>query len=173
MRRGEVLGVRWSDIDLDRARLSVQQAVVNVAYEIEIADVKTAAGRRVIDLDQRTIAVLRTWRKVQLEERMLAGLGPNPDGLVFARPDGSPTHPDYFSQYFERHVAGSSLPRIRLHDLRHTHATILLASGTPVKVVSERLGHASPAFTMTVYQHVVPGMQADAALAFSRAVFGD
>jgi integrase len=173
MRRGEVLGVRWSDIDLDKARLSVQQAVVNVAYEIEIADVKTAAGRRVIDLDQRTIAMLRSWRKAQLEERMLTGLGPNPDGLVFARPDGSPTHPDYFSQYFDRLVARSSLPRIRLHDLRHTHATILLASGTPVKVVSERLGHASPAFTMTVYQHVVPGMQADAALAFSRAVFGE
>ena len=173
MRRGEVLGVRWSDVDLDRARLSVQQAIVNVAYRLEISSVKTAAGRRTIDLDPRTIAVLRSWRKQQLEERMLAGLRPDPTGLVFAQPDGSPIHPDYFSQSFDRLVARSGLPRIRLHDLRHTHATILLITGTPVKVVSERLGHTNPAFTQTVYQHVIPGMQADAALAFSRAVFGE
>jgi len=92
---------------------------------------------------------------------------------VFAKPDGEAVHPDYFSQLFDRHVAKSTVPRIRLHDLRHTHATILLKAGVPVKVVSERLGHSSPAFTMTVYQHVLPGMQADAALAFSEAVFGD
>jgi len=81
-------------------------------------------------------------------------------------------HPDYFSQVFERHVAKSELPTIRLDDLRHTHATILLKASVPVKVVSERLGHSSPAFTMTVYQHVLPGMQADAARAFGEAVFG-
>jgi integrase len=81
-------------------------------------------------------------------------------------------HPDYFRQVSDRHVAKSTRPRIRLHDLRHTHATILLKAGVPVKVVSERLGHSSPAFTMSVYQHVLPGMQADPALAFSEAVFG-
>lgn len=81
--------------------------------------------------------------------------------------------PDLFSQTFDRHLAKSTLPRIRLHDLRHTHASILLKAGVPVKVVSERLGHSSPAFTMTVYQHVLPGMQADAAAAFSNVVFGD
>jgi integrase len=74
---------------------------------------------------------------------------------------------------FDRHVAKSTLPRIRLHDLRHTHASILLKAGVPVKVVSERLGHSSPAFTMTVYQHVLPGMQADAAAMFSDVLFGD
>jgi len=88
------------------------------------------------------------------------------------RADGAPTHPDYFSQVFDRHLAASELPKIRLHDLRHTHATILLKAGVPVKVVSERLGHSNPAFTMTVYQHVLPGMQADAAAAFAEAVFG-
>jgi len=76
------------------------------------------------------------------------------------------------SQVFDRHLETSELPRIRLHDLRHTHATILLKAGVPVKVVSERLGHSSPAFTMTAYQHVVPGMQADAARLFGEAVYG-
>jgi integrase len=94
------------------------------------------------------------------------------DGFVFARPDAEPIHPDFFSQSWERLVRDSKLRRIRLHDLRHTHASILLKANVPVKVVSERLGHSSPAFTMTVYQHVLPGMQADAAAAFSAAVFG-
>ena len=80
--------------------------------------------------------------------------------------------PNFFSQSWQRLMRDSELRTIRLHDLRHTHATILLKAGVPVKVVSERLGHSSPAFTMTVYQHVLPGMQADAAAAFSAAVFG-
>jgi integrase len=101
---------------------------------------------------------------------MLANLRPDTD-LIFAHPDGSYIHPDYLSQVFDRHVAKSTLPTIRLHDLRHTHATILLKQGVPLKVVSERLGHANPAFTLSVYQHVLPGMQAAAAKAFSAAVF--
>ena len=91
---------------------------------------------------------------------------------MFARPDGTPINPDAFSQSFDRLVARSKLPRIRLHDLRHTHASILLKAGVPVKVVSERLGHANPAFTITVYQHIIPGMQADAATVFSDLVAG-
>ena len=81
--------------------------------------------------------------------------------------------PTSSARTFDRHLAKSTLPRIRLHDLRHTHASILLKAGVPVKVVSERLGHSSPAFTMTVYQHVLPGMQADAAATFSTVVFGE
>ena len=88
------------------------------------------------------------------------------DGYVFAKPDGSPVHPDYISQTFRRAVAKLDVPRIRLHDLRHTHASILLQQGVNAKVVSERLGHSSVAFTMTVYQHVMPGMQAQAAATF-------
>ncbi len=170
MRRGEVLGLRWSDTDLDRGRLSVTQAAILVAYELVVSDIKTDNGRRTIDLDDRTVSVLRDWRKRQLEERLLVGEDYQDHDLVFARPDGAPTNPDLFSQSFDRVVARSSLPRIRLHDLRHTHATILLKAGVPVKVVSERLGHANPAFTITVYQHVMPGMQADAATVFSDLV---
>lgn len=117
--------------------------------------------------------MLKTWRKIQLQERVALGIRPNDDSLVFADPDGSPIHPDLYSQTFDRLAAASDVPRIRLHDLRHTHATILLKEGVPAKVVSERLGHANVAFTMSVYQHILPGMQADAAHTFARTVFGD
>ena len=88
MRRGEVLGIRWEDIDLEGMRLSVSQAVLNVAYKIEISDVKTQTSRRTVDLDPRTVAVLKAWRKTQLEERVALGLRPKDDSLVFAEPDG-------------------------------------------------------------------------------------
>jgi integrase len=172
MRRGEVLGLQWKDVDLDGRRLSVNQAVISVAYATQISDVKTGTGRRTIDLDPRTVTVLRSWRKRQLEERLALSETYEDHGLVFARPEGTPIHPDQFSQTFDRIVARSGLPVIRLHDLRHGHASLLLKSGVPVKVVSERLGHATPAFTMTVYQHVLPGMQAEAATTFANLVFG-
>ena len=173
MRRGEILGIRWEDIDLDVLRLSVRQSVLNVSYKVEISDVKTDMSRRTVDLDPRTVTVLKAWRKTQLEERVALGARPRDDSLVFADPDGTPIHPDSYSQSFERLVSGASVPRIRLHDLRHTHATILLKAGVPAKVVSERLGHANVAFTMSVYQHILPGMQADAAHIFAKIVFGD
>ena len=103
---------------------------------------------------------------------MQTGVRTDDLGFVFARPNGEPLHPDYFSQTFERLIAKMDLPRIQLHDLRHTHATLLLKTDVPIKVVSERLGHASVAFTMQVYQHVLPGMQADAAAKFGEIVFG-
>ena len=103
---------------------------------------------------------------------MRTGVRTDDSVFVFARSDGSPIHPDYFSQTFDRLLAKLDIPRIRLHDLRHTHATLLIKEGVPVKVVSERLGHASVAFTMQVYQHVLPGMQADAAATFGEIVFG-
>lgn len=170
MRRGEILGLRWSDVDFDAARLSVRHAVISVDYKIHLSDVKTGSGRRTIDLDDETLAVLRRWRKQQAEERLAIGGARRTDDLVFCHPDGRPIHPDVFSQVFDRAVARSGLPVITLHDLRHTHATLLLKAGVPVKVVSERLGHASPAFTMSVYQHVIPGMQAEAAAIFAQAI---
>ncbi|HEY5170833.1 MAG TPA: site-specific integrase [Acidimicrobiia bacterium] len=86
---------------------------------------------------------------------------------MFATADGRPIHPHLMSDAFQKLVKRSGLPRIRLHDLRHTHATLLLKAGVPIKVVSERLGHATPAFTMATYQHVLPGMQAEAAETFA------
>lgn len=165
MRRGEILGLRWGDLDLELGRVSVRQALVTVAYEVHLSDVKTGHGRRTVDIEESAIAVLDAWRTVRTEER--GGKEPAKDDLVFTKEDGSWVHPDLFSQIFDRAVAKLDVPPITLHDLRHTHATILLMNGTPVKVVSERLGHASPAFTMSVYQHILPGMQAEAAQLFA------
>ncbi|HEY3670029.1 MAG TPA: site-specific integrase [Acidimicrobiia bacterium] len=172
MRRGEVLGLRWQDVDLDLARLSVRQTIVSVAYEIKFAEPKTTRSRRSIALDQRTVAVLRSWRKVQLEDRILLGDDYENSGLVFTREDGRFIHPDRFSQLFDKYVGSSGLPRIRLHDLRHTHASLALAAGVHPKVVSERLGHATVAFTLDVYSHAVPALQEDAADRVAALVFG-
>jgi len=165
MRRGELLGLRWRDLDLDAGRLSVRQALVSVAYEVQISDVKTGSGRRTIDLDCGTVEVLRSWRSDRFGDQ--CDREPGIEDLVVLRPDGSQIHPDIFSQTFDRCVTKLDVPVISLHDLRHTHATLLLKAGVPVKVVSERLGHATAAFTMTVYQHVLPGMQAEAAATFA------
>ncbi len=171
MRRGEVLGLRWRDVDLDAGRVSVRQALVSVAYEVAISDVKTGTSRRTIDIDDGIVQVLRHWYKTRTEER--EGAEATPDDLVFVKADGSWMHPDIFSQRFDRTVAKIGVPAISLHDLRHTHATLLLKAGVHVKVVSERLGHANVAFTMNVYQHVLPGMQAEAAGTFSRLIHNE
>ncbi len=168
MRRGEVLGLTWHNVDLDGARLIVDQQIQSVDYQASVANVKTTGSRRTIDLNPRTVAMLTTWRNRPRPD----GKRPTANDFVFTHPDGGPIHPDLFSQTWSRLMEKSDVRRIRLHDLRHTHASILLKAGVPVKVVSERLGHSSPAFTMTVYQHVLPGMQADAAAAFGEAVFG-
>ncbi len=165
VRRGELLGLRWGDIELDTARMSVSRALVSVGYEIHESRDKTRTARRCIDLDQRTIEVLRRWRERRCSED--ADDPVSDDAYVFATANGRPTHPHLMSDAFQKLVKRSGLPRIRLHDLRHTHATLLLKAGVPIKVVSERLGHATPAFTMAAYQHVLPGMQAEAAQTFA------
>ena len=173
MRRGELAGLTWRNVDLDAARLTVNQQILSVGYNLIEGSLKSATSRRTIDLDPLTVAELRRHRRNQLEQRMATGRRSD-DGYAFAKPDGSPVHPDYISQTFRRAVAKLDVPRIRLHDLRHTHASILLQQGVNAKVVSERLGHSSVAFTMTVYQHVMPGMQAQAAAAtFGATVFGE
>lgn len=157
MRRGELLGLRWGDIDLDARRLSVNRALVSIGYQLHESRGKTRTARRSIDLDQHTVEPLRASRRP----------GSDDDSYVFRHEDGTPIHPQVLSDAFGKLVARSGLPRIRLQDLRHTHATLLLKAGVPIKVVSERLGHATPAFTMATYQHVLPGMQAEAARTFA------
>jgi len=166
MRRGELLGLRWGDVDLDAARLSVHRSLISVGYQLHESRGKTRTSRRCIDLDERTVQVLTDWRQQHIEVRSRPD-SPHEDDYVFPGPNGAPTHPQLFSDAFKRLVRRSALPRIRLHDLRHTHATLLLKAGVPIKVVSERLGHSTPGFTMATYQHVLPGMQAEAARTFS------
>lgn len=163
MRRGEVCGLAWRDVDLDAGTITVQRARVTVTRaDVRESKPKTATGRRQVDLDNETLAALRAWRDRQKAEREeWPGAWPA-HGLVFTLEDGSALHPDYLSRGFHSLSKKAKTPEIRLHDLRHTHASLLIADGVPVKVVSERLGHSTPAFTMTVYQHVLPGMQREA-----------
>ncbi len=158
MRRGEILGLRWGDLDLPNRRLVVRHTLVSIAYEVHESTPKTHRPRQV-DLDEGTAQTL-----AQHQATLIAnGRGVGFSDLVFTDEAGARLHPDLFTQRFDRLVARSGLRRIRLHDLRHTHATLGLAAGVPVRVMSERLGHASPEFTMRQYQHVLPGMQAAAA----------
>lgn len=165
MRRGELLGLRWSDLDLKAQRLSVRQNLISVAYEIKVTTPKSHHARS-IDLDEKTTAVLASHRESLRSE----GEPADGDRLTFLKADGEIIHPDVLSQRFERLVGRTDLRRIRLHDLRHTHATIGLRAGVPVKVMSERLGHSTPAFTLQQYAHVIPGMQAEAAEAIAKLV---
>lgn len=162
MRRGEILGLRWTDVDLDAARLSVRHALVAIGYEV-IESTPKSHHARVVDLDAETVTQLRVYRGDQQAERQLWGADYEDHGLVVAKENGEPIHPHTFSQSFERIIAKAGLRKIRLHDLRHTHASLALKAGVPVKVISERLGHESPAFTLKQYAHVIPGMQAEAA----------
>lgn len=173
MRRGEVLGVRWQDIDFNTKWLAVRQTVILVNYQVLIGQPKTAKGRRVIALDDGTLAALRLHQQRQQAEAALVGSGYRSLDLVFAKPDGQPLNPDYFSQVFDRSVIKYALPKIRLHDLRHTHATLGLAAGVPPKIMSDRLGHATVAFTLDIYTHAVPGMDAEAAQQVAGLIFGD
>jgi Phage integrase family len=151
---------------LDRHRprqgtIAVNRGLVAVAYELHETRGKTRNARRPINLDATTIAVLRAWQTWQRTEQRAVG---NDDhGWVFTDPSGQPVHPHAISHAFERIAIRAGLPVIRLHDIRHTHATLLAQAGVHPKVVSERLGHADAKFTIETYQHVMPGMQRDAA----------
>ena len=172
MRRGEVLGLRWVDVDLGRRRIAVTHTILTVGYKVTPGSPKTARSRRSIALDPETATILAAHRSRQTRERSIERRDYQDHGLVFAREDGRPVHPDYFSQNFDRTVRRLQLPKIRLHDLRHTHASLGLAAGIPVKLMSERLGHSTAAFTQDVYMHAIPALEEAAAGQIADLVFG-
>lgn len=174
MRRGEILGLRWSDLDLVAGTLSVRQIRTVARYKVLTLSPKTDKGTRTIALDPKTVAALRSYRVAQMEERLLVGpTYDNSADLVFTREDGSAIHPERLSSWFRKLCRRSGLPIIRLHDVRHSYVTALLAAGVPLKVVSQRIGHASPMVTMTIYQHVLPGDDRAAATVGARAILGE
>jgi integrase len=172
MRRGEVLGLQWPDVDLGRARVGVRRSLVTVGHQVVVSEPKTAKGRRSVALDPATVAGLKAWRKHQTAERLAWGPAWTDSGLVFTREDGRPLHPREVTRAFSRHVLAAGVPIIRLHDLRHTHATLALAAGVHPKVVQERLGHANIAITLDTYSHAVPALEEAAARTVAALVFG-
>jgi len=168
MRRGELAGLRWADWQLATHRLSIARSRQSISGRAVEIPTKTAASRRCIDLDPNTEHILDVWRQRQRRDGLRAQVG----DPIFTSTVGKPIHPESITQLFDRQVARLGLPRIRFHDLRHTHASLLVAAGTPIKVVSERLGHAHPGFTMATYQHLLPGMGATAAHHFAALLAG-
>jgi integrase len=152
MRRGEIVGLKWSDLDRSTSRLSIWRTLQNVGGRPVEFGAKTLTSRRTVDLDHHTMRQLDGW----LGRLHRDGPPPHgPDDWMFRNVRGRFLNPESVSELFERIVRRCGLPRIRFHDLRHTYASLLVAAGVPIKVVSERLGHAHPAFTMhTSYRPV-------------------
>ena len=171
MRRGEVCGLRWDDVDLEAGRLAVRRALIPYGDGVITSEPKTARGRRSIALDPGTIEALKAQAARQLEDQNEWEGAWVDSGYVFTREDGEPYHPQSISRSFERAVKAAKLPEIRLHDLRHTHATLALRAGIHPKVVSERLGHATIAITLDTYSHAIPAMQEEAATLIAGLVF--
>lgn len=172
-RRGELLALRWQDVDLKRGTIQIERTAERIRGQgVVFTEPKTAKSRRMIPLPASAVDLLKQHRKQQLEERLHAGEFYEDHGLVFARPNGAPWNPDHVTQHFAVVLNRAGLPHIRLHDLRHTHATWLLQEGIHPKVVSERLGHSTTTLTMDVYSHVLPTMQAEAARTLDRVFDG-
>ncbi|NLO27356.1 MAG: site-specific integrase [Actinobacteria bacterium] len=170
LRLGEILGLKWGDLNLDCRECQVVRSVQRTEEGISFKSPKTRRSRRTVLLPEMAVTALKAHRAQQNEERLLMGPGYQDLDLVFARPDGSIWPPMQFSSDFRRLIRRHGFC-IRFHDLRHTHASQLLKAGVPVKVVSERLGHATASITLDVYSHVLPGMQ-EAAVAKIDAALG-
>ncbi len=172
LRRGEALGLRWEDIDLSRGQASIRHNLVVVRGGLEFGSPKSGRGRH-ISLATQTVNALRAWRATQVAEKLAIGaVWADPLGLVFTREDGSPIHPDRVTDAFRRSQKTTELPKITLHQLRHTWATLALQAGVQPKIVSENLGHSSIRITMDIYSHVLPTMTSDAVARVADAIYG-
>lgn len=162
LRRSELCGLQWPDIDLDAGVLSVKRALVEVDGKAFVKGPKSAASRRTVDFDAVTVDVLRRWKVRQVEERLLAGTAYESGLWVFTNELGAPWRPDSLTKTFPKAVKATGLPPTDIRRLRHAHATALLKAGVHPKIVQERLGHSSIAVTMDIYSSVLPGMQREA-----------
>lgn len=162
LRRGEILALRWRDVDLTNGLLSIKESAEEVGKEVRYKETKSGKARTVA-LSSTVKEELNRHRVGQAEEQLKLGMRPDDNSFVVAQIDGRPLKPTSLTHEWTRLVAKTSLPRIRFHDLRHSHATQLLAAGVHPKIASERLGHSTIGITLDLYSHVMPGMQANAA----------
>lgn len=165
MRRGEILGLRWGDLDADLTVAQVRRTLQAVKGELLFAEPKTRRSRRSVPLPAIVGPMLRAQREAQADRRATSERWTDLD-LVIDRGDGAPVNPGTLSAGWHRFCRLRGLPSVRFHDLRHGHATLMLLQGVHPKVVSERLGHASIGITLDTYSHVLPTMQAEAVRAF-------
>jgi integrase len=186
MRRGEVAGLAWADIDLEAGKVRIQWTLGVVdAKATWKRRAKSEAGERVMSLDPATVETLRAYRAAQAEERLRLGpawqnrqhdwQGDYREDLVFTWPDGALIHPQRWSTWFGQHCVAAGLPAIRLHDVRHTYATAALSNARGwhvIKVISERLGHASIGITLDTYAHVLPSADEEAAHSLATLILG-
>jgi integrase len=173
MRRGELLALRWQDVDLVRGTLAVRRTLTRDKDDHwQMGEPKTAAGRRSIALPPSCVAALKRHHARQRERTMAHRDVWQEHGLVFERGDGAMLHPNVLDATFHREAAALGLPRIRFHDMRHTAATLMLEEGVHPKIVQERLGHSSIKMTLDRYSHVSMDMQRHAADALDAAIGG-
>ncbi|GEL78677.1 site-specific integrase [Tenuibacillus multivorans] len=170
MRQGEILGLRWKDIDFGRSILNVRQTLDH--YGKLHNSTKTASSARQIALPPQLIKELNKHKTVQTEEKLKAGNIYENHDLVVCTSVGTPLHPRNLLRNFKSQVKKAGLKKIRFHDLRHTHASLLLKQGAHPKVVSERLGHADTRITLDTYSHLLPNMQEETAEQFGAMLFG-
>lgn len=171
LRRGELLGLRWQDVDLNEGRLTVRQEIVRKSKGTLVKAPKTEKSRATISLSRGVVEVLKKHKARQAQERLLMGDQYHDSGLVFATFKGDPLEPSYISgDYFGKLIEKAKVRKINFHALRHTHATILASQGVPLKVVSERLRHSSVAITGDIYSHVFAEMDREAADSFDAAM---
>lgn len=171
LRRGELLGLRWCDVDLDLGLLSVVQTLQHIqGGEHIFKEPKSKSGRRQIALPPSLAILLREHRKQEEGTRISADNPLTPTDLVFSHPDGSPIRPNSVTRAFRKLALSIGLDGVRFHDLRHAHASLMLRQGVHPKIVSERLGHSNITMTLEIYSHVLPGLQEAAALRFEEGL---
>ncbi|RAL25934.1 site-specific integrase [Thermoflavimicrobium daqui] len=170
MRKGEILGLRWKDCDLEQGRISVKNVLARTSKELIFQEPKTKGSKRNIQITPDVIQALKQHKRKQNENRLKLGHAYQDHDLVVCTSLGTPMIPRNLTRHFDRMIKESGVPRIRFHDLRHSHATIMLQLGEHPKVVSERLGHSRTGITLDIYSHVIPTMQEKAAQNFSKAL---
>jgi integrase len=171
LRRGEALALEWSTMNLDCKSLRVERSLGVVRGRLTFGPPKSDSGRRTIDLDEATVRLLRSHRAAQSVERLALGAAYQDHGLVFSHEDGTPLRPEWVTKRFLLLAKEAGLPRIHLHDLRHSAATLALDAGVQMKVVSVRLGHSTMGITADTYSHVTTALAKESAERVAAALF--
>ena len=164
LRKGEILGLKWSDLDWNNGRLQIQRQVQRIkGVGLVLCEPKSASGRRVIILGEKTLDRLRKHKEEQYRERNRAGDMWKENDLIFPSPNGTILDQSKVNKVYKKCLQKAGLPNLRFHDLRHSAATLMLQQGIHPKVVQERLGHSDISLTLNIYSHVLPSMQEEAA----------